>query len=241
VVTRGGPSGPPLVTHRRARAASVLGIAVVWNVWHAAYDDEGSAISKRLVVVTSILSEVLEGRPPGQIVLASLCAGDARDVASVLAGHDRSGDVSGRVIESDHELALRARRRLDDAGAHSVDVVEGDAGLVGALDGLGPIGVMLACGVFGNVALDDVAVTIAAFAGLLATGGDVVWTRHRGAPDATPKIRSMFDRAGFDEVRFAPVDGTLAAVGHHRLGRRRRARLPVRMFEFAGDGGDAFC
>ena len=48
-------------------------------------------------------------------------------------------------------------------------------------------------------------------------GSEVIWTRHRRPPDATPAIRSDFASAGFTELAFEAPDGYVLSVGRHRL------------------------
>jgi len=213
---------------------------VDWRRWHEDYDDPSSSLSARLRVVEERLTVALDEAPPGDVAIVSLCAGDGRDVASVLSRHARRGDAVGRLVDLDEELVRAARANLEAAGVTRVRAVVGDAGSRGALEGLGPLDLVVACGIFGNVAMHDVATTVAALAQLVAVGGDVVWTRHRGAPDVTGEIRALFADAGFEEVRFVAVEGTLAGVGHHRLAvRPHAAPVPDRLFRFVGDGADA--
>ena len=76
-----------------------------------------------------------------------------------------------------------------------------DAGLSSHYVSERPIQVVLVCGVFGNVHDDDAHATITALGSLTATGGSVLWTRHRRPPDLVPMIRRWFEEAGFDETR----------------------------------------
>jgi hypothetical protein len=68
----------------------------------------------------------------------------------------------------------------------------------------------------------------------------VIWTRHRRAPDLTPRLREWFAHAGFKEVAFGSPDASgLRSVGVHRLTtanvvRSGTPRLPAeRLFTFA--------
>ena len=73
--------------------------------------------------------------------------------------------------------------------------------------------------------------------GFCAAGGQVVWTRHRRPPDPTPAIRADFAAAGFTELAFEAPEGTVLAVGHHRLDGATAPFDPgQRLFDFVGDG-----
>jgi hypothetical protein len=169
-----------------------------WVRWHDAYDVPGSPYARRLAVVRQQIGLALDRAVPGPIRLLSLCAGAGRDVLPVLAEHPRGGDVSGRLVELDPRLCATARA----AAPAGVDVVQGDAGTTAACAGAVPADLLLLCGIFGNVPDDDIARTITAVPSLLTAGGTVVWTRHTGAPDRTPRIRAWFAEAGVAETAF---------------------------------------
>ena len=88
-----------------------------------------------------------------------------------------------------------------------------------------PADLVLVCGVFGNISREDISRTIQALPGFCRMGSEVIWTRHRRPPDATPSIRAEFAAAGFTEVAFEAPDDYVLAVGRHRLdGGQRPAR-----------------
>ncbi|HLU58865.1 MAG TPA: hypothetical protein VKZ81_25675 [Pseudonocardia sp.] len=170
----------------------------------------------------------LDRAAPGPVRLLSLCAGQGRDVLPGLARHPRGADVRGRLVEFDPGLAGAARA----AAPVAVEVVVADAGHTAACAGAVPADLLLLCGIFGNVADEDVARTVAAVPSLLATGGTAIWTRHRRAPDATPGIRAWFAAAGVAETgvrrragRGLVGRGGRAAGGLHAAGRAGAALL----------------
>ncbi|MET0453697.1 MAG: class I SAM-dependent methyltransferase [Mycobacterium sp.] len=205
-----------------------------WAGWHQGYADPDSDLSRRLVHVQRRLSEGLDAVPAGPIRLISLCAGEGRDVLGVLPDHPRRDDVTARLVELDPDVAATARSSTAALGLDRVEVVTGDAGTAAAYAGLAPADVVLACGIFGNVVDDDIRRTIRGLAQLCKPGATVLWTRHRGAPDLTPQIRTWFGEADFDEVGFDYEDGRNFAVGTQRF-RGVTARLDpsARFFEFA--------
>ncbi len=166
-----------------------------WQAWHEHYAADDHPLRDRLAAVVELTSDAVSTAPPGPVRLASLCAGDGRDVVGALAGHPRRADVTVRLVELDAGLADRARAALGDAGVPG-DVVTGDAGTTEVLADVAPVDVLLLCGIFGNVSDADVERTIAAVPTLCRPGAAVLWTRHRRPPDLTPAIRRWFDRAG---------------------------------------------
>jgi ubiquinone/menaquinone biosynthesis C-methylase UbiE len=214
--------------------------AADWTAWHRAYEDPGSVISRRLEIVRRVLAAALAASPPGPIRLLSICAGDGRDVLGVLEHHPRTLDVDATLVDLDPGLIAAARAAAEDRGLGQVRCVIGDAGEASWYEAARPIGVLLVCGVFGNISAHDLHVSLRACGVVVAPGGHLVWTRHRRPPDQTPQIRGWLADLGFDEVSFDVVQGTLASVGSHRRTERATTDvLPERLFQFMGDGSGA--
>jgi hypothetical protein len=212
-------------------------------------------------MLRAALDEVGPGRGaprsthPERIRIVSLCAGQGRDVIDVVATHPRGSEVSALLVELDPALVAFARERAVAAGvADRIRVVEGDASqcrsyVNAAADTAAdadadadaaaavPADIVLVCGVFGNISPADITRTIQAMRGFCVPGGQVLWTRHRRPPDLTPAIRADFAAAGFTEVGFEAPEGTILAVGHHRLHGPTAPFYPgQQLFDFVGDG-----
>ncbi len=202
-----------------------------WRKWHAEYDDPRSRLSQRLRVVQGYVRDALDSMPPGPIRAISACAGEGRDLLGVLADHPRRADVTGRLVELDPVLA-------ETAAAHAppgIEVVCADASQASAYASAVPADLVLACGIFGNISVDDIHHTIDTLPELCAARATVVWTRHRRPPDVTVDIRRWFTMAGFEEVGFAGADDFLFGVGAHRLTAPPTAFVPDRrLFTFVG-------
>ena len=227
-----------------------------WERWHGAYEDPSSPLSERLRLVQKLvrgrgasarfLLERDQRRPPlgdpgERIRIISLCAGQGRDVIDVLATHPRMGKVEALLVDLDPALVEFARRRAAEAGL--AERVRGRGRRFGVpflLVWFVPADVVLLCGIFGNVSRADIAATIRALPAFCRPGANVVWTRHRRPPDATPAVRAQFAAAGFTEIAFAAPDGFVLAAGRHRLDGDPGAFGPFdpdrRLFEFVGDG-----
>jgi hypothetical protein len=185
---------------------------VDWIDWHRAYADPASPLHRRLQVVQAHIRAALDAAAPGPLRVVSVCAGQGTDLLGVLAGHPRTGDVRARLVELDPHNAETARA----AAPAGVEVVTDDAARLAAYAGAVPADLVLVCGVLGRIGERDAANTIRLLPQLTATGGTVIWTRHRRAPDQTPRIRRLLRRAGFEEVAFdAPAD-EIFTVGSHR-------------------------
>jgi hypothetical protein len=182
--------------------------------WHEAYDDPSSALSARLHMVRAQLAGAINRAPPGAVRLVSLCAGQGHDVLGVLRDHPRRADVSAVLVEADPDNAAAAGEHAARAGLAQVEVRHADASQVASFADALPAGVLMLCGIFGNVSEPDIERTIAAAAAFCAPGATVIWTRHRGPPDQTPRIRALFAGAGFEEIMFgSPEKSPQVGVG----------------------------
>jgi predicted RNA methylase len=120
--------------------------------WHRSYDVEGSPLRQRLAIVQRLVRDAIDAAPAdGPVRILSLCAGRGTDVIEVLATHPRADSVEARLVESDPDLAARARSDAAAAGIDGLDVVTGDASVSDVAQGAVPADVLVACGIFGNV------------------------------------------------------------------------------------------
>lgn len=127
-----------------------------WQEWHDEYDRPDSRLSQRLRVVQGRLRQALDAAAPGPVKVISLCAGQGRDLLPVLADHPRRGDVRARLVELDPGNTAAARSAAEAAGLDQVDVVTGDATLTDQYHGMAPADIVMLCGIFGNIAEDDI-------------------------------------------------------------------------------------
>jgi hypothetical protein len=202
-----------------------------WHEWHRAYDQPDSPLSARLEIVQGYIRDALDAARPGPVQLVSMCAGEGRDILGVLADHPRRDDVRGRLVELDPDLAAIARSKAPP----KIEVLCADAGISDAYEDAVPADLVLVCGVFGNIADDEMFALAAKLPMLCAPNATVVWTRHRRPPDATPELRARFTAAGFDEIAFSGTENAVFGVGSFRFtGEPQPFRPHVRLFSFVG-------
>ena len=197
----------------------------------------------RLDLVQRRIAEALDRLGQGPIRVISLCGGQGRDLIGALTGHDRTPDVSARLVELDPRNANQARSLVAAAGLTRIEVVAGDASTTAAFEGAVPAEVIVACGIFGNISDGDIHNTVANLACRAAPGATVLWTRHRGEPDVTPQIRTWFADAGWEEIAFDVNATSVQTVGVHRLTRSPDPFVAIKLFDFSdydalpGSGG----
>ena len=172
-----------------------------WSRWHEQYAEEGTGLGDRLAAVRAQIERHLDETAPHPVRVISACAGDGRDLLGVLSRRPDAERVSALLVEYDAGLATQARESAADVTA-AIEVVQADAAFSDVYREAVPAGLVLLCGIFGNISDADVQATVEAAPQLCAPGAVVVWTRHREQPDLTPSIRTWFSDAGFDEVSF---------------------------------------
>jgi hypothetical protein len=202
-----------------------------WNAWHGAYDDPESGLSERLRIIQGLIGEWLDRTAPRDVRVVSACAGDGRDLLGVLRDRGDSDRVTATLLEYDEANVARARSAAAEFPAISVRHV--DAGQIASYEGTVPADLILMAGVFGNISDEDVRTTIEALPGLCNPDALVIWTRHRGAPDLTPTIRSWFATTGFTEESFdGPADHVIGVGAHRYTGRPNPTPAPATLFTF---------
>lgn len=204
-----------------------------WVAWHDSYDEPGSPLHRRLLLVRQRIREALDAAPPGLVRVLSMCAGQGRDLLGALPDHPRAPDVRAVLAELDPQNADAARETAQATGLGGITVHTADAGSTTPYRDVVPVHLALVCGVFGNITDADIRHTIAELPSLCAPGATVVWTRHRQDPDLTPAIRTWFADNGFTELAFDGEEDSWVGVGSHRLtGPARPYRPDIRLFEF---------
>lgn len=187
-----------------------------WSAWH--HDAYGGRLQLqgRLNAVRAHIDRRLDATAPDPVGVISACAGDGRDLLGVIAGRSDADRVTALLVEYDAELVARAREAAEALTAR-VDVQQADAAKSDVYADAVPADLVLLCGTFGNVSIDDVRRTVEAAPQLCAPGTEVVWTRHRWEPDLTPSIRAWFAASGFEEIAFDSPGAGQWAVGVHRF------------------------
>jgi hypothetical protein len=179
-----------------------------WNEWHQEYDDPSSELVLRMQTVRAHVAAVLDACAPGPISVVSICGGQGRELIGALESHPRRDDVRGRLVELDPDNAAFAAASAQAAGLRDLAIVNGDASQSDAYDGLAPVDLVVASGVWGHLDDADQRRTIG-FIGqqLCAPGAAVVWTGFRRDPGRLERIRENFRELGFDEVVYDELEG----------------------------------
>lgn len=220
-----------------------------WIEWHGQYGEPGSSLARRLAVVQDAVTKAINdalgtadpSRRSGDLRIISMCAGDGRDVLPVAARSERGRQAHIVLVELNELLCAQARATATGLSLPAVEVRCADAGLVDVYLDAVPAQVLLCCGVFGNVSLEDVRRTVEHLPSLLAAGGFVIWTRGRGtgATDPSEEVRDIFASNGFAEISFVAPDDAGYRVGVHQLPAGTLPAPPlcagIRLFQFVDE------
>lgn len=206
-----------------------------WYEWHRPYDDSTSPLAGRLRAVQRHVAEFLDAAPAGEISVVSMCAGQGRDLLEVLTQHPRTPDVVARLVELDPRNAAVARDAVATAGLERVEVVNGEASITTAYEGMVPCDLVLACGVFGHAVEGDIESMIRHLPTLCAPGATVIWTRGELGFDIRPAIRKWFLEAGFEEIDFTSGESGWGVGANRMVVEPQPYRAGIRLFTFVDE------
>lgn len=188
-----------------------------WFEWHSPYADPDSPLSRRLLFVKRLLRSALLDCADSEPGIISICAGQGADVIEVLDELPAGFAPRARLVELDPQNVRAARTHAAKLDlSERVSIHEGDAASLEQYADVAPANVVLACGVFGNIADQDIYATIDLLPQLCKGDATVIWTRSRRAPDLTPSIRAYFQEQGFAEVEFIAPEDVEFTVGCNR-------------------------
>lgn len=188
-----------------------------YHDWHDDYLRPGTSLHRRLQVVIDLLGKALDALPGGPVRIVSLCAGQGADVLTVAEQHPRGRDLTGRLVELDPRNVAAAQERVAASGLRGIEVLEADAGVSDAYAGAVPADLVVACGIFGNIPLDDIERTIRFLPSLCAPRARVVWTRHPREAGVIDSIEAWLDDAGFARDALVIADDATYGVGSAHL------------------------
>lgn len=207
-----------------------------WYEWHDLYNTEPK-LQQRLEIVREYIAYSLNASPDGAIRIVSVCAGDGRDLLGTLKNHPREKDVSARLVEINPQLVERGRETIESLGlAKQIEFINGDASLSTNYVGAVPADIAIACGVFGNLADEELNRLLDNLSFLTKPGAFVIWTRgHSNGIPYSENVRKILAASGFEEVDFKLTATGDMGVGLHRyLGENLPQPKEQQLFVFSG-------
>ncbi|MGD0284346.1 MAG: class I SAM-dependent methyltransferase [Candidatus Saccharimonadales bacterium] len=184
-----------------------------WQEWHNHYNEPSSDLAKRLQIVQEQIDNCLprDINEPYQII--DICAGDGRDLIGVLSKYPNLLNIRSFLVEINDEIANQAKELINTEHIQNIQVVIADAANSSLYKNVIPADLILLCGVFGNISIEDVRYIIKNLSMFCKSGTKVIWTRNRRVPDVTPKIRELFTNNSLDELKFISTSDNTYAVG----------------------------
>ena len=207
--------------------------ATRWYQWHAQYDDLHSPDTDRLEVVQELIIAAIDRAPAGPLTAVSACAGQARDLLPVLIHHPRGRDVGARMIELDPLNASFLTAALGSTDLVDVEVVIADAGTIDSYIGSVPADLVLLCGVFSNIDLDDAQRTVDAATALCRPGGIVVWSSYGAQLAHADEVVALFEDRAFERMALRR-SAEFVVASHRYVGPQRSLPAHARFFGFSG-------
>lgn len=204
-----------------------------YHDWHDDYGRPGSSLHRRLLVVIDLLGVALDALPDGPVRFVSLCAGQGADILTIAEQHPRGADLIGRLVELDPRNVVAARDRIAASRLEGIEVVEADASRSDAYAGAVPADLVVACGIFGNISLDDIERTVRFLPSLCAPGAHVVWTRHPREEGVIDRIEAWLADSGFErDALVIAADATYGVGSAHLSGPPRPLPPGEHLFTF---------
>jgi hypothetical protein len=188
-----------------------------WSDWPGkAYTRAG--YQQRLAAVERHLDESLLLAPVGPVLIASMCAGDGRDVVGVVQSHPRRSDVIAWLVELNGNSVAAGVAHARRAGLErTVNFLHADATSFATYGNIAPADILLVCGVWGHVPLEERASLVRACGTLCTPGGVVIWTRGvRRGTARFEAIRELFAGPAWEEIRATITPDAKWAVATHR-------------------------
>ena len=193
-----------------------LGVGA-WSGWPAEVYQR-PRFQQRLRAVQEQLSESLNSTPAGPLRIISMCAGDGRDVIDVLSSHPRRHDVKACLVELDRksvEAGIQSAKRAGLEGC--VSFLNEDATDFVTYQQIAPADIVLVCGVWGHVPVEERARLVHALGMLCKPGGVAIWTCGVLKNLArSQEIRSQFYSQGWEEICFTLTPEKTWVVATHR-------------------------
>jgi hypothetical protein len=180
-----------------------------WYEWHKAYV-ESKSLRQRLERVRAHIADALDAMPTGAVRVVSVCAGDGRDLISVLRDHPRGRDVTATLLELDPRLVDDGRDLARASGVEgNVEFLQTDATQPDVYVGRIPCDLLMTCGVFGNIVPETTASLVALASAACTNGGRLIWTRNASRNNGEghiATIQRLLSAASFDEARLDIID-----------------------------------
>jgi hypothetical protein len=210
-----------------------------WSGWpQVAYRREN--YQQRLRVVKVHLAECLNDAAQGPLRLVSLCAGDGRDVIDVLQSNRRRNDVGAWLVELNGQSIADGALHMKASGLEKlVNFIHADATDYLTYQTLVPCDIILLCGVWGHVPVNERALLVRALASFSKPGGSLIWTRgiSRGM-DRLNEIQSQFANSSWERVRLSFTPNDKWAISTHRYcGPSLELPASGRIFNFRKNAG----
>ena len=151
---------------------------MTWNDWHSIYDDKESAPYKRSIITQELVNNYLNIHKKNIIIL-SICSGQARDILPAIAGREDKDRITTYLLDIDKDCLEYAQEYARIHDIPNVHTINKDASLKESYDDIPKADLIVICGLFGHLVPEDIAATALFLQTLIEDNATVIWSRNK--------------------------------------------------------------
>ena len=201
---------------------------MTWNDWHIIYDDKESAPYKRSIITQELVNNYLNIHKKNIIIL-SICSGQARDILPAIAGREDKDRITTYLLDIDKDCLEYAQEYARIHDIPNVHTINKDASLKESYDDIPKVDLIVICGLFGHLVPEDIATTALFLQTLIEDNATVIWSRNKFFNDHSDNIRNIFNQLSYKEIDF--IDEQMFFVGVSSSP-KKEFLLPDKLFNF---------
>ena len=174
---------------------------MTWNDWHIIYNDKESAPYKRSIITQELVNNYLNIHKKNIIIL-SICSGQARDILPAIAGREDKDRITTYLLDIDKDCLEYAQEYARIHDIPNVHTINKDASLKESYDDIPKVDLIVICGLFGHLVPEDIATTALFLQTLIEDNATVIWSRNKFFNDHSDNIRNIFWEAKLKKYQY---------------------------------------
>ena len=197
---------------------------MTWNDWHSIYDDKESAPYKRSIITQELVNNYLNIHKKNIIIL-SICSGQARDILPAIAGREDKDRITTYLLDIDKDCLEYAQEYARIHDIPNVHTINKDASLKESYDDIPKADLIVICGLFGHLSLEDITTTVSFLAYISDNDAHVIWSINQNFAQA----RNIFTSLNHTLIDLKSNDRFLVAT--HCIN-KNLISIPDKLFNF---------
>jgi hypothetical protein len=197
---------------------------MTWNDWHIIYDDKESAPYKRSLLTQQLINNYLISHKKNIIIL-SICSGQARDILPAIAGREDKDRITTYLLDIDKDCLEYAQEYACIHDIPNVHTINKDASLKESYDDIPKADLIVICGLFGHLVPEDIATTASFLAHISDNDAHVIWSINQNFNQTIDIFTSL------QHSHIAFMYGESFVVATHRIN-KNLVSVPDKLFNF---------